>query len=685
MGKTFSTGLLTNGIWQDSSNNIGIGASANASFKLQVTGATNLTGALSGTSASFTSGVTLATTSGVLAINTTGRPAGVGGGDNGKVWSKQATSGNYGIATIASATDSFTYIGHNGTDALLGTSYGTTGAYTDLVIQTADLTRFRLSGSTGAATFAAASGGAITLTTNGSANNWTSAITGNSTTSQSYGLLIQAGTNSTDAALRVRNQANSLDWLFVRGDGQVGIGTTSPLNLGSATNTVVTVNAATGNSAAYALTINNVEQAYISSQASSMAINNSANTPMIFATSNTERMRIAAGGLVTVTGTGAGNTSEGIFFKRTSNLAQGGYISGNGGALQIIATNEQNGLDGTTIFGRFNGTTVTESMTITAGGNVGIGTTPNSWASGTTALQIGTTGTLWNRASDGLFVLGSNSFFNGSADIQITTGTSNRIYFLNGGITFDRAVSTAAGSNTPWQTSMTITSGGCVAINNPSDKSQPLSVQGFIDNWTAFLQANTATSQSFGPLIYGGSNSNDWCIYAASAGGTPYFRVRGDGATFVAGSLSKGSGSFRIDHPLESMSETHELVHSFIEGPQADLIYRGKLTLVNGKAQANIDEVSTMTNGTFEALCREVQCFTTNESGWDLVKGKVIGNIIYIESQNVNSTDEISWMVIGERKDKHMIDTGWTDENGKVIVEPLKIDEPENLPNNNKQ
>jgi hypothetical protein len=29
-------------------------------------------------------------------------------------------------------------------------------------------------------------------------------------------------------------------------------------------------------------------------------------------------------------------------------------------------------------------------------------------------------------------------------------------------------------------------------------------------------------------------------------------------------------------------------------------------------------------------------------------------------------------MVIGERKDKHMMDTEWTDENGKVIVEPLK-------------
>ena len=83
-----------------------------------------------------------------------------------------------------------------------------------------------------------------------------------------------------------------------------------------------------------------------------------------------------------------------------------------------------------------------------------------------------------------------------------------------------------------------------------------------------------------------------------------------------------------------------------------------------------------MTEGTFEALCREVQCFTTNESGWDLVKGKVIGNIIYIESQNINSTDEISWMVIGERKDKHIMDTEWTDDNGRVIVEPLKRIEP---------
>ena len=147
----------------------------------------------------------------------------------------------------------------------------------------------------------------------------------------------------------------------------------------------------------------------------------------------------------------------------------------------------------------------------------------------------------------------------------------------------------------------------------------------------------------------------------------------------VVGALSKGSGSFKIDHPLESKTDTHHLVHSFIEGPQADNIYRGKVDLVAGSATANIDTVAGMTEGTFVALNTDVQCFTTNESNWDAVKGSVSGNILTIESQNSESTATISWLVIGERQDQHMYDTDWTDENGKVIVEPLK--ETETLEN----
>jgi hypothetical protein len=143
-------------------------------------------------------------------------------------------------------------------------------------------------------------------------------------------------------------------------------------------------------------------------------------------------------------------------------------------------------------------------------------------------------------------------------------------------------------------------------------------------------------------------------------------------ANFKCNVLSKGSGSFCIDHPLPALEKTHNLIHSFVEAPQADNLYRGKITLVNGKANVNIDEIAGMTDGTFVLLNREVQCFTSNETDWDAVRGFINKNILTIECQNQNSTATISWLVIGERKDKHMYDTDWTDENGKVIVEPLK-------------
>ena len=139
----------------------------------------------------------------------------------------------------------------------------------------------------------------------------------------------------------------------------------------------------------------------------------------------------------------------------------------------------------------------------------------------------------------------------------------------------------------------------------------------------------------------------------------------------IQGSISKGSGTFTIPHPLESKKETHNLSHSFIEGPQCDLIYRGKVNLVDGASAVNIDTNSGMTEGTFVALCRDVQCFTTNETGWTAIKGSVTGNILNIIAQENTCTDTISWMVVGERKDDNIKQSSITDNDGNLIVEPL--------------
>ena len=144
----------------------------------------------------------------------------------------------------------------------------------------------------------------------------------------------------------------------------------------------------------------------------------------------------------------------------------------------------------------------------------------------------------------------------------------------------------------------------------------------------------------------------------------------------TSGAFSKGSGSFKIDHPLSSKTETHHLVHSFIEGPQCDLIYRGTATLSSGEATVNLDTASGMTEGTWVLLCRGEQCFTSNETGWTSVRGSVTGNILTVECEDGTSTDTISWMVVAERHDTHILETDWTDGDGHIILEPEKPEEP---------
>jgi hypothetical protein len=145
----------------------------------------------------------------------------------------------------------------------------------------------------------------------------------------------------------------------------------------------------------------------------------------------------------------------------------------------------------------------------------------------------------------------------------------------------------------------------------------------------------------------------------------------------IPGTLSKGGGSFDIEHPLYP-NTSKRLVHSFVEGPRCDLIYRGKTTLVNGSAVVDINKECThspecaMDDGTFEALCANPQIFLQNNKSFDRVIGSIAGCILTITCENPVSNMVIEWMVIAERVDPFIKQWDRTNPDGYLITQYTK-------------
>jgi hypothetical protein len=186
-------------------------------------------------------------------------------------------------------------------------------------------------------------------------------------------------------------------------------------------------------------------------------------------------------------------------------------------------------------------------------------------------------------------------------------------------------------------------------------------------------------NRNYGARIYIGGG---YSVNAANNHGNIVFytsnaermRINSAGNVSITGTLSKGGGTFDITHPLYP-DTSKRLVHSFIEGPRCDLIYRGKTTLINGTAIVDINKECThspecaMDDGTFEALCDNAECFLQNKTGFTRVIGVITGGILTITAESENATDTIVWMVVAERKDPFIKKWDRTNPDGYLITQ----------------
>ena len=159
---------------------------------------------------------------------------------------------------------------------------------------------------------------------------------------------------------------------------------------------------------------------------------------------------------------------------------------------------------------------------------------------------------------------------------------------------------------------------------------------------------------------------------------TARMSISSGGTVNVVGELTAGTKTFRIDHPLPGMTDTHTLSHASIEGPQADLMYRGSIDLEEGAAIIDLDEAARMTSGTWAVLCRNPQVWVQNETGGTQVRGSVSGSTLTLSAQDDDCADTVSWLVVAERNDSHYTDSKSTDDNGLFRLERNKKESEEN-------
>jgi len=149
-----------------------------------------------------------------------------------------------------------------------------------------------------------------------------------------------------------------------------------------------------------------------------------------------------------------------------------------------------------------------------------------------------------------------------------------------------------------------------------------------------------ALAQS-GTAIFADNGGSNTTGYAGDFNG----RVRVQGNLQVTGSVSKGSGTFMIDHPLDP--ENKFLYHSFVESPDMKNIYDGVVIMdKNGHATVSLPEY-------FEALNKDYRYQLTCIGGYApvFIAKEVSSNQFEIAGGSPGL--KVSWTITGIRQDPY--------------------------------
>ena len=285
----------------------------------------------------------------------------------------------------------------------------------------------------------------------------------------------------------------------------------------------------------------------------------------------------------------------------------------------------------------FEGATTGQVVGVSGGTN-----STTNFATGVAGFEGATTGQVFGVSG------GTNSTTNGAAGVNgFENATSGNVYGVAGFSRSPGGAATLGQANATSGTATgvlgsTVSSNGIGVFGVSSATSGGKGVQGQTESTAGVGVAGMFVAHGgTGLILEGLSGSAFTNEFSVDASGNGFFA----GNLNVKGTLTKGSGSFKIDHPLDPANRY--LSHSFVESPDMMNVYNGNVTTdKHGLATVVLPDYFEALNGD-----SRYQLTVMGRFAQAIVAQKIVHNRFVIRTSKPRV--EVSWQVTGIRHDAY--------------------------------